>query len=70
MDACFCNAAAIQAYFNALLDEKSRYSSSNKVNSNQSFSEKDTEFVSDETSSSRQSTFIKKMFISFKTGLK
>ena len=62
MDACFCNATAIQAYFNALLDEKS-YSSSNKINSNQSFSDKDTEFVLNETSSSHQSTFIKKIAI-------
>ena len=65
MDACSFNAAAIQTYSNALLDQKS-YSSSNKVNSNQSFTEKDTEFVLNKTLSSHQSTFTKNIFVSFK----
>ena len=69
MDDCSFNAAAIQTNSNALLDEKS-YSSSNKVNSYQSFTEKDTEFVLNETSSSHQSTFTKNIFVSFKIGLK
>ena len=59
MSVCPFNATAIQPYFNGLSDEIS-CSSSNEVTSNQSLTEKDTEFVVNENSSSHQYTFTEK----------
>ena len=71
---CPFNATAIQPYSEALSDENSCSSSNeasgNEVISYQSLTEKDTEFVVNENSSSQNILSLKRIFVSFKTGLK